>query len=161
MLKIKSARLDARAAIVAGLAAGTLASVAQIALWWFVGASPLLRLWRDARLTAAIVLGAGALSAAGNPALVMSTATLLHYGLSGVYALLLAWIIGARSWRAALTIGIAFGMALFVINLYGFTLMFPWFAAVRDWITLVAHGVFGLSAAACYRALTRFKSDRA
>ena len=33
--------------------------------------------------------------------------------------------------------------------------IFPWFAEVRDWITLAAHIVFGVTAAATYKALER------
>ncbi|MGA8147390.1 MAG: hypothetical protein WB870_07435 [Gallionellaceae bacterium] len=39
--------------------------------------------------------------------------------------------------------GVGFGVALYVVNLYGFTAIFPWFAQSRGWITLIAHGVFG------------------
>jgi uncharacterized membrane protein YagU involved in acid resistance len=38
--------------------------------------------------------------------------------------------------------------------MYGFTMIFPWFDEARDWITLVAHVVFGVVAASTYRVLS-------
>jgi len=34
--------------------------------------------------------------------------------------------------------------------MYGFTLVYPWFEQARDWITVVAHVVFGVVAAAAW-----------
>ena len=53
----------------------------------------------------------------------------------------------------ALLAGLVFGAVLYVINMYGMTAIFPWFSAVRDWITIVAHLVFGTSVAAVYKML--------
>ena len=53
----------------------------------------------------------------------------------------------------AVLIGAGFGAGLYVVNLYGFTAVFPWFAEVRDWVTFAAHVVFGVTAAVTYRAL--------
>jgi hypothetical protein len=49
-------------------------------------------------------------------------------------------------------VGTAFGLALYAINMYGFTLFFPWFTLVRDWITAATHAVFGVVVAIVYRA---------
>lgn len=50
--------------------------------------------------------------------------------------------------------------ALYAVNLYGFTALFPWFAQLRDWITIAAHLVFGVTAASVYRWLeTRRKPE--
>jgi len=37
-----------------------------------------------------------------------------------------------------------------VVNMHGFTLVFPWFAQARDWITLAAHVAFGVVAAGAW-----------
>jgi hypothetical protein len=37
--------------------------------------------------------------------------------------------------------------------MYGFTAVFPWFEAARDWITLVTHIVFGITLAGTYKML--------
>ena len=70
------------AALYAGVAAGILATVVQIALWSiFADVLPTI-LFRDARFTAAIVMGRAALSPpASFDGPIMLVATLVHFGL--------------------------------------------------------------------------------
>lgn len=146
-----------RAAVLAGIAAGIVSTVAQVALWLaFTDALPEI-LFRDARLAAAIVMGTGVLAPApgGDAAAVMAVATLVHFALSIAYGLALGSLVARLRGRAAPAVGAAFGVALFVLNMFGFTAVFPWFTAARDPITLAAHVVFGVSAAGVYRATAR------
>jgi hypothetical protein len=149
-------RPDWRAGIVAGLVAGVVSTAVQLLLWLaFTDALPQI-LFRDARLAAAIVMGPGVLPPpAGFDAGVMLMATLVHFALSIIYGLALAALIAPFDWYRSALVGNAFGLALYVVNLYGFTALFPWFAVARDWITLAAHLAFGVSAAAAYRARAR------
>ena len=149
-------RIDWRAGALAGVAAGIAATAVQLLLWLaFTDALPQI-LFRDARLAAAIVLGAGVLPpATGFEAGVMLTATLVHFGLSAIYGLALATMIAPLDGYRSALVGNAFGLALYVVNMYGFTAVFPWFAAARDWITLAAHLAFGVSAAVAYRTWAR------
>lgn len=144
-----------RAVLEAGIAAGCLSAGVQILLWWIFTDSWSRLLLRDARLTSALVMGQAVLPPAqGFDAAVMLSATLIHFTLSLLYAAVLAMLmqfdLGMSLW-----IGGIFGLGLFFINLYGFTLLFPWFAQARDWITFIAHLVFGVSAAATYKLLER------
>ncbi|HET9025289.1 MAG TPA: sodium:proline symporter [Burkholderiaceae bacterium] len=136
---------------IAAVAAGTLSTVAQVALWLlFTDAWP-VSLLRDARLAAAIVMGPAVLPppASFDP-VVMGVATVVHFALSFVYAALIAWLVGQRSPGRAVALGAASGLALYLVNMHGFTLVFPWFAQARDWITLAAHVAFGVVAAAAW-----------
>lgn len=149
--------LDWRSAVLAGFAAGVVATAFQIALWWVSAASVPAILFRDARLTAAIVMGREVLPPPATfDATIMVVATLVHFALSIAYGLSLSAILsrlGARlGWPRCLLAGMAFGVALYAVNMYGFTLVFPWFAAARDWITLAAHAVFGAVVAIVYAA---------
>lgn len=149
-------RLPAAAfAVAAGVAAGVVSTVAQVALWLlFTDAWPEI-LFRDARLAAAIVLGPEVLPPpASFDVAVMVVATVVHFALSVAYALLLAAALPSFGPAASLLGGAAFGLALFAVNMYGFTVVFPWFVAARDWITVAAHVVFGVTAAAVYNALS-------
>jgi hypothetical protein len=144
---------NSRAGVVAGIVAGVFATLVELILWWLAGLPLAETLFRDARLAAAIVLGPAAL--VPQPAFhwrVMLTATLLHFSLSVAYAGCLSIVIARASWRASLAAGALFGLALFAINMYGFALIFPWFAVTRDWITAAAHLVFGVVAAAMWKA---------
>jgi hypothetical protein len=147
---------DGRAAVWAGVAAGVGSAVAQVLLWLaFTDAFP-HALFRDARLTAAILLGQGVLQpATAFDAVIMLISALIHFALSIVYGLALAWVLVRAAVGASLLIGALFGLALYAVNLYGFTALFPWFAQARDWVTITAHLVFGVTAAGVYRWLER------
>jgi uncharacterized membrane protein YagU involved in acid resistance len=143
-----------RAAVYAGIAAGVLSTFVQLALWAvFTDELPAI-LYRDARLAAALVAGPGALSPPATFDLsIMAVATLVHFALSIVYALALAVLCERLPGRTAWVVGAVFGAALYALNLYAFTLLFPWFAVARGAIALAAHVAFGVSAALAYRLL--------
>ena len=148
--------LSWRAVLFSAMVAGTVATLVQLLFWWvFWDVLPGI-LYRDARLTAAIVLGRGVLPPPATfDAKVFVVATFIHFALSFVYCVVLAILVGRRSRGRASAIGAGFGALLFVVNMYGFTLVFPWFAVARDWITLSSHMVFGMTAAVCYQRLSR------
>ena len=138
------------------MAAGIFSTIAQILLWWsFWDALPSI-LYRDARFAAAIILGQGVLSP---PATldwqVMFIATWIHFGLSIIYAIVLSWLIHRLDIKNSLIVGSLYGLGLFIINMYGFVIIFPWFVETRDWITVTAHVVFGVSAAGVYKVLSK------
>lgn len=149
------------AATCAGIAAGIIATAAQIILWWtFTDALPSI-LYRDARLTAAMLLGQEVLPP---PATfewkVMIVATVIHFTISIAYGLILADLISRLGMMFSLLAGAIYGLILYVINMYGVTYVFPWFSVARDWITVVTHAVFGLSIAGTYKALIRNRSAK-
>lgn len=145
-----------RAGIWAGIVAGVVSTLAQMLLWaLFTDAFPSV-LYRDARLTAAILMGRDVLPPPATFDLaIMLVAALIHFALSMAYGVMVAIIASRTDARTAIAIGAGFGASLYVVNLHGFTAIFPWFAEVRDWITLAAHIVFGVTAAATYKALER------
>lgn len=55
----------------------------------------------------------------------------------------------------ALTLGGVGGLILYLVNFYGFTALFPWFAMARNWISIFGHIVFGLAASGVYVAVRR------
>jgi hypothetical protein len=131
--------------LAAALVAGIASTIAQIGLWWLAGEDAAVLLLRDARLTAALVLGREVLPPPVDfDALVMLAASLIHFGLSLQYAALLLPLRRSRL-ADALALGSVFGVGLYAVNLHGFTLLFPWFIAARGGITLAAHIVFGVA----------------
>jgi len=84
----------------------------------------------------------------------MLVATLVHFALSVAYGLILSRLIARLRTPSSLLVGAVFGVCLYVVNMHGFTIFFPWFDAARDWITVVAHVIFGATAAAAYKALS-------
>jgi hypothetical protein len=142
------------AAVWAGIAAGIVSSAVEIVLWRIFADTLPQILYRDTRFAAALVLGPQVLGRTGPPdAHVVVAATIVHFTLSVVYAIVLARLIVRLHAGTALLAGAIFGAVLYAINMYGFTAIFPWFAADRDAITAIAHVVFGVVAAECYMAL--------
>ena len=113
-------------ALVTGLGAGVVATRVQIALWWLAGMPLPETLFRNARLTAALVMGIDVLPPPSTPQwniLLVSHAD----PLSSVRCLCPDR--GALGQSFAQRIGSVYrppyGLAIYVVNLYGFTLMFP------------------------------------
>ena|SRR5437762_8304265 len=139
----------------AGIAAGILSTLVQIVLWFvFTDALPAI-LFRDARFTAAIVMGRAVLSPPATfDVQIMLVATFVHFALSVAYGLILSRLMARLHTRSSLLVGAVFGLCLYVVNMHGFTIFFPWFDAARGWITVVAHVTFGATAATAYKALS-------
>lgn len=132
--------------LLVGLGAGLIATVTQLFLWWLSEIPLLETLFRDARLTAAVVMGPGVLPPPSTIQWdILLVATLVHSALSVVYALIPAYLSSRLRIGPALLVGALYGLVVYVVNLYGFTLLFPWFAVTRDWITLIAHLAFGVA----------------
>lgn len=148
------------AAVAAGIVAGILATGVQVFLWWaFLDALPWM-LYRDARLTAAILMGREVLP----PPVtfgwdVMIVATFIHFVISIAYSLILACLISRLGMMLSLLAGSTYGLILYGINMYGVTIIFPWFSEVRDWITILTHIVFGISMAGTYKAFARHELE--
>jgi hypothetical protein len=152
-------RLNWKPAATSGVVAGVVATAAQVFLWLvFTDALPGI-FYRDARLTAAILLGHGVLPP---PATfdwkVMMVATIIHFAISIAYGLILARFLSRIEMKLSLIAGSIYGLMIYTVNMYGVTSIFPWFSEARDWITVVAHVVFGVSLAGTYKALTRIHS---
>lgn len=160
-IAVRAARINVSAAVYAGIAAGILATIVQISLWAiFTDALPGI-FYRDSRFAAAIVLGRGVLPPPASFAQrIMLIATLVHFALATAYALILARFIAGLRPGASLLAGAAFGLAVYAVNMFGFTIFFPWFAASRDWITAVTHAAFGMISAGVYRVVVRERADR-
>ncbi len=140
----------------AGVAAGILATLVQIVLWSiFANVLPTI-LFRDARFTAAIVMGRAVLPPPATfDGRIMLVATLVHFALSIIYGLSVSWVIARLRTAASLFVGAILGLAVYGVNMYGFTAVFPWFEAARDWITIAAHLAFGIAAAGVYKMLSQ------
>ncbi|MGF1623983.1 MAG: hypothetical protein ACFCVH_03795 [Alphaproteobacteria bacterium] len=149
--------LDWRAAIWAGIAAGVVFMMLEMLLVQFVGPGSM---WGPPRMIAAIVMGQGVLPPPETFDLgILIVALIIHFALSLIYALILAWIVGRwdLGLSPAIAIGVVLGLVIYLINFYGFTAVFPWFAEARGWIAILSHAMFGLVLAAVYQPLARQK----
>ena len=129
----------------AGLVAGAIALAAMIAI--SVAAydeSP----WKLLRMMAAIVAGPAVLAPADEfDAGIVLAGLGVHFALAVLYMAALRSVLRDVPREAAPLAGMAFGIALYVANLHGFTALFGWFEEMRTPDTFVAHALFGLLAA--------------
>lgn len=137
--------IDITAALIAGLVGAVVFLVLEMALMPLLGISFLAPL----HMIAGIVMGAEALAVPTTVGIFL-TALVVHFFLSIVYAFILGAFINKREVGPALLIGLVFGLALYLINFFVFTGVFPWFAEARNWVSVLAHLAFGATAAAVY-----------
>jgi hypothetical protein len=141
-------RTDAFAALSAGLLAG---AVALTLMQVFAVAVYDESFWRLFRMVAALVRGPAVLEPDDEfDAAIVAIGATLYLALSLLYALALCRLVADTPRRYAIVMGLAFGLALYYANFYGFTLIFPWFAPHRTVDTLIVHAIFGVIAARSY-----------
>lgn len=148
-------RVAWKAAIGAGLIAGVVFMMMEMILVAVTGGSP----WGPPRMMAAMVMGEAVLPPPATfNVMIMMVAMIVHFILSIVLAVVFAWVLSL--WRlsggAALALGAAFGLLVYLVNFYPVAaILFPWFAMARNWIQISSHIVFGAVLAWAYLALAR------
>ena len=80
---------------------------------------------------------------------------LIHFGLSVILAFVFAFIARGRTVGMSTLLGAAFGLAVYLINFYGMTAVFPWFAMGRGWIGIVSHVAYGAVLGFVYATVAR------
>lgn len=140
-----------RAGVLSGLIAGAVFMMLEMLLVpLLLDGSP----WAPPRMIAAIVMGPGVLPPPATFSLsILLAAMAVHFPLSIGFAVVLGALISRVRLAPALAIGAVFGLVLYVVNFYGLTAVFPWFAMARNWLSIAAHAVFGIVAAWAYVAL--------
>lgn len=124
----------------------------------FAGDSP----WGPMRMIAAMVLGRSVLPPPStfDPGAAL-VALVVDIVLAIIYVFFLSWFIRFWRLRPALVAAAVFGVALFVINFYGFTAVFPWFVMGRNLVTLFTHIVFSVTAVLVFKKLAPASSQAA
>lgn len=143
------------AAVWSGIIAGLVFMALEMMLVPLLqGGSP----WGPPRMIAAIGLGKEVLPPPATfDAVILMVAMLIHLALAIVYGLIQALIIQRLSMGMAIAAGAVFGLVLYLVNFYGFTALFPWFAMARGGLSIFVHIVFGVVAALAYKGMLRRK----
>lgn len=144
--------VDVKAALLAGLIAG----VVDLALLAAIALAQGQSVWVNMRMTAAMLMGTGVLPPPATfDALLFAVSTIVHFGLSLIYGLIVAWFVRKSNFAVGLIIGVAVGFAIYVVNYYVFApLLFPWLLESRGgMVPTLIHPVFGMIAAAAYLKL--------
>ena len=116
--------------------------------------------WLPLRMVATLVLGRPVEMPPNNFSLgPMLLGLGVHFMLSIIYGVILAWIIHTLRPASAMIVGAAFGLALYVLNYYVGAVAFPWYIWARNWISLVSIILFGIVAAWTFTLLARKYPD--
>jgi uncharacterized membrane protein YagU involved in acid resistance len=148
---------DWKAGVWAGVIAGVVFMMLEMSMvWLFMGESP----WAPPHMIAAMALGKDVLPQPGTWApfhmKILITAMLVHFPLSIAYGLIGAWLMHRFDWLGALAIGAAFGLAIYLVNFYLIApAAFPWFEMARNWISVLAHVIFGAVLGVSYIGLRK------
>lgn len=143
-----------KAALLAGLISGVVFLMLEmIMVPLFLDGSP----WGPPRMIGAILLGKEVLPMPAQPVTfdigVLMAAVILHFLLSIVYCVILGLITKNLSMGVSVLLGAVFGLALYFVNFYGFTAIFPWFAMARNWVTIFSHVMFGVIAVYSFKKI--------
>lgn len=145
--------VDWKAAAWAGVIAGAVFMMLEMLMvWLFMGQSP----WGPPRMMAAMLMGKEILPPPADFSLVaMMVAMMVHIPLSVIYGLILGWAVQRLDRTAAVFAGAAFGLvAVYLVNFYLVApILFPWFIEARNWISVLAHVIFGVVLGGSYAAL--------
>lgn len=147
-----SSRSHLKAGALAGLIAGAVFMMMEMGLVALSGGSP----WAPPRMIAAIVMGEGVLPPpASFDLMIMIAAMAVHFMLSIVIGVGFAFIAKRFGLLMAVGVGAVVGLALYVVNFYGMTAIFPWFAMARNTISIVSHIAFGMVLGLSYHRLAK------
>ena len=153
--------INIKSAIKAGIIAGIVFMMLEMVLAATVGGgSP----WGPPRMIAAMALGKGVLPPPASFDLtILMVAMAVHFMFSIVLAIVFALIADAARWSlmTCAIAGLVFGIVLYLVNFYGMTAVFPWFAMARGMIAIFAHAMFGLVLGYAYRAMAPLVMDTA
>lgn len=154
-------KLDVKAAIWAGIVAGLVFMMLEMALIVMLkGESP----WGPPRMMAAMVMGSGVLPPPATfDMAIMMVAMMVHMMMSVVLGIMLGWAISQfrMGLMASLAAGAVFGLVIYYVDFYVFTAIFPWFAMSRGAITAFSHAMFGLVLGWVYHAIAKHDARRA
>lgn len=149
---VRHRQADWPAALLAGLLAGLIFLLINVVLCQLLLANP----WLPLQLPAALALGAEVLPPAEVAGLgVPATGLIVHLLLATGFTCLIAFCLHRWGILVGVLGGALFGLCLYSIN-YNFIADFvSGFAALRGWLMLASHCVFGAAAGGLYEFLER------
>lgn len=151
MLQAIARNMTWRAVLIAAFIAGTAFLLVNLALTnMLYEINPALSL----RYIASLVMGESVLMADDTASLIVGV--LVHYGLSLLFTLVIAVVVHRWGLLVGIIGGGVLGVAIYAINLYTFTLAFPWFFAMNGTVWVLSHLFFGMVAGGVYELFDHY-----
>ncbi|MGH6609316.1 MAG: hypothetical protein ACRECQ_03580 [Burkholderiaceae bacterium] len=150
--------IDVKAALLAGVIAGIVDWLLSVAIYLLQGQG----LWGAARMNASLLMGRDVIvEPATFDVTIVLVSIIVHFGLSLIYGLIIAWFVRNSDWTTGLIIGAAAGFVIYIFNFYLVApLLYPWMIDMRGLVSTLIHPVFGVTAAAAYIWLRRRTRNR-
>ena len=140
-----------RAIPVAGLIAGTVFLFVMMILTPVVmDVEPTIIL----RYFGSLVLGTDVLLK--DDVLTLVVGIIVHYALAIAFSLLIAVVIHRWGLLVGVIGGGIMGLAIYLLDLYFFTVLFEWFFAINSGVLLLSHILFGATAGGVYELLDQY-----
>lgn len=140
-----------RAVLVAALVAGTAFLLVNLVLTQVLyDINPALSL----RYIASLVMGEAIVM--DDDAVSLIVGVLVHYGLSLLFTLVVTIVVHRWGLLVGIIGGGLLGIAIYFINLYTLTLVFPWFFAMNGTVWLLSHLFFGMAAGGVYELFDHY-----
>jgi ABC-type lipoprotein release transport system permease subunit len=79
----------------------------------------------------------------------------LLLALGALSGIIVAMLVNRLGTMTAAIVGVAFGLAMYAVDMVGFARAFPSLLDLRDWMSVLAYGIQGAVTAGLYKALTR------
>jgi uncharacterized membrane protein YagU involved in acid resistance len=152
--------IDWSAAVVAGLVGGIVFLMMEMVLMPLFGFAP--SMWAPPRMIGAIGLGQEALPPPATFDLtIVMVAMVIHVMTSILFAVVVAFIIRDMTMGPAIGMGIVAALLLYGFVFYVMTAgPWPWFENGRNWVSILAHIVFGAIVAWWYKARAHPAEER-
>lgn len=106
------------------------------------------------RYFGAFILGTGVLTE--QETLPIIVGVIVHYVLSGLFTLLIIFILHRWGFWVGVIGGAILGASLYSINLYTLTVFFPWFFAINNTTLFLGHIIFGALAGGIYELFDQY-----
>ena len=151
-------RLNWRAALYVGFAAGAFSILLQMLLAGLAGESVSM----PPRRIAAMLVGETILSPGERfGAAAVAAAGMIHFAVALLYALIVCAVVHRMRMASAGATGLVLLMLFYLINFYALApLVFPWFAGTRGMLAVIDYMVFGALVGAGYIWLRRQVPDK-
>ncbi len=156
-----SQSIDWSAAIWAGVIAGLIFLVMEMLLMPIFGGAP--SMWAPPRMIAAIGMGQDVLPPPATfDLMVVMVAMMIHFTTSILFAIAVAFVIRNLGMGAAIGVAVVAALLLYGFVFYIMTAgPWPWFANGRNWVSILAHIVFGAVVAWWYKSRAKPTQEHA
>jgi hypothetical protein len=108
------------------------------------------------RYFASLVMGEAVVNGDVTTTSSLIVGVIVHYALSMLFALVIAIVVHRWGLLVGIIGGALLGLAIYGINLYTMTLLFPWFFAINNSVLLVSHVLFGALVGGVYEMFDHY-----